>query len=307
LSWQLGGGVTASGSGRFGFDDREGKGRLELRWERASTGIRAYARRDYQDVGDVAERSTLVNSLAAQEFGSDFTDLFRREAAGVELWKHVRSWRMAVDMSSEREARVGVHASPATGRFEPALPADSLEGVRAELTLERPWTLTFAGFESRARVSVSGLEAGSVVRASGDVELQRPIGIARFVSRTIAAGASASGPLPRQSLVYFGGPISAPGYDYHTLVADAALSQRLEIQLPVPFPSFSLGRFGRSGASATAAPFVTAVVLDRGAYPSVGLGVLTFFDILRFDVARGLRDGRWSFYVDVNRAFWSVL
>jgi hypothetical protein len=31
------------------------------------------------------------------------------------------------------------------------------------------------------------------------------------------------------------------------------------------------------------------------------------FDVLRFDVARGLRNGRWTFSVDVGRDFWSVL
>jgi hypothetical protein len=34
---------------------------------------------------------------------------------------------------------------------------------------------------------------------------------------------------------------------------------------------------------------------------------MTGFDLLRFDVSRGLRGGRWIFSFDVNRAFWSVL
>jgi hypothetical protein len=35
--------------------------------------------------------------------------------------------------------------------------------------------------------------------------------------------------------------------------------------------------------------------------------MLTVFEVLRFDVARGLRGGRWTFSVDVGRDFWSVL
>ena len=42
-------------------------------------------------------------------------------------------------------------------------------------------------------------------------------------------------------------------------------------------------------------------------HPSIGIGILTLFDLLRFDVARGTRDGRWSFYVDVTRDLWSIL
>ena len=40
---------------------------------------------------------------------------------------------------------------------------------------------------------------------------------------------------------------------------------------------------------------------------ALGLGALTVFDVLRLDVARGLRDGRWTFSVDIGRDFWSVL
>jgi len=121
-----------------------------------------------------------------------------------------------------------------------------------------------------------------------------------------------------------GGPVTAPGYDFHSLVGRAALSQRLEWRMPVPFMSVSLGRFGRTPARAQLAPFATVVALDgtdvsnirlgpappsltNGGYPSVGVGLLTFFDLLRFDVARGLRNGRWTFSVDVTREYWSIL
>jgi hypothetical protein len=44
-----------------------------------------------------------------------------------------------------------------------------------------------------------------------------------------------------------------------------------------------------------------------GWHPSVGIGALTIFDLVRLDVARGLRDGRWTFNVDVSRDLWSIL
>ena len=134
------------------------------------------------------------------------------------------------------------------------------------------------------------------------------MGAARLVTRTIGALVRGSDPVPPQELVFLGGPISAPGYQYHSLGGTAAISQRVELRFPVPFPAVSLGRFGRSAARAQLAPYATAVALrSTGIYPSAGLGLLVFFDLLRLEVARGLRDGRWSFYLDVNRAFWSVL
>jgi len=85
-----------------------------------------------------------------------------------------------------------------------------------------------------------------------------------------------------------------------------------------------LGRFGKIPASATIAPYAQLVLTDGrtgalyrgvqqvrplpgGGYPAAGVGLLTFFDLMRFDVARGLRNGRWFFSFDVNPEFWSVL
>ena len=149
------------------------------------------------------------------------------------------------------------------------------------------------------------------------LQIDRPFGGVRVVARSSLAGATGSD-LPPQEFVYLGGPTSAPGYEFHELVGRIGASQRLEARLSMPFPALSLGRYGSTGGSATLVPFAhTAYVArvessprgERGAgwYPSVGVGLLTVFDLLRFDVARGLRDGRWSFSVDVIRDFWSIL
>jgi hypothetical protein len=68
---------------------------------------------------------------------------------------------------------------------------------------------------------------------------------------------------------------------------------------------------------ATLAPFVQATAMRRayeldsahpsGVYPSVGVALQPFYDLLRIQVGRGLRHGRWSFNVDVSRDFWGVL
>jgi hypothetical protein len=82
----------------------------------------------------------------------------------------------------------------------------------------------------------------------------------------------------------------------------------VEWRAKVPFIPVPLGEWGRAPATATLAPFVhTAWVDGKGWYPSAGVGLLSVFDLLRFDVARGTRDGRWSFYFDVSRDFWPIL
>jgi hypothetical protein len=94
------------------------------------------------------------------------------------------------------------------------------------------------------------------------------------------------------------------------------LSQRVEFRTPVPAPSIPLRRFGKSPPRATLAPFVQALVVASdvvarptaaGVYPSAGVSVLFFYDLLRADVARGVRDGAWRFSIDIDRSFWGIL
>ena len=133
---------------------------------------------------------------------------------------------------------------------------------------------------------------------------------------TVAAGVLTGDAVPAQHLVYLGGPTSGPGYEFHEFVGRGGVSQRIEWRFLAPFVPIPLGRYGRAPGTITLAPFATAVWIDRSApfkparqgwYPAIGLGALTIFDVLRLDVARGLRGGRWTFSVDIGRDFWSVL
>jgi len=157
---------------------------------------------------------------------------------------------------------------------------------------------------------------GVFLRPSAVLDLQKPFGSSRILFHTVAAGIFSHDTVPAQHLVYLGGPTTGPGYDFHEFIGRGGVSQRIEYRFLAPFLPIPLGRFGRAPGTITLAPFATGVWIDRsvafktarqGWYPSVGLGALTVFDVLRLDVARGLRDGRWTFSVDIGRDFWSVL
>jgi hypothetical protein len=117
--------------------------------------------------------------------------------------------------------------------------------------------------------------------------------------------------------VLLGGPQSAPGYDFHAISGPLGVSQRFELQRRIPFVPINLGRFGRVPGTLVLAPFAHAAWVggagatgpagDDGWYPAVGLGMIGFFDLMRVDVARGFRDGRWTFSLDVSRTLWPVL
>jgi hypothetical protein len=325
LVQRLGAGLAVAGSGRYGFSDKTWKGRGALEYRTgAGSFVTLAAERQYQDVSDEQETSLVRNSIAAQEFGSDYIDLYDAKAVSLTASVAGAAWRPSFELAYQRHEPLAVHARPASGSFEATIPAQSLHESRVSLGLDHPTGLTWGGFELATHVAVAGIRRqswgnasrGDFLRPSAIVDLQKPFGTQRLIWHTVAAAIFSGDTLPAQHLVYLGGPTTGPGYEFHEFVGRGGISQRLEYRFLAPFVPIPLGRFGRTPASITLAPFVTAVWVDRSApfkparqgwYPSLGLGALTVFDVLRLDVARGLRHGRWTFSVDVGRDFWSVL
>jgi hypothetical protein len=322
LTRQLGDGFYVTGRGRYGFDDRAVKGRAELGFRRASgAGFSIAGYRDYRDASDEMERSLVINSIAAQEFGSDYTDPFDVRGVSVAAKTGTFSaWNATIEAALERHYPLAVHASPASGRYEPTIAATQMRERRLSLLLDHPTRLTFGGIESQMQLRGDALsyrraDSSSYAfmgRVSAAGTFEKPIRKSRIVAHSLFAATMGDGAIPRQHLVYLGGPTSAPGYNFHEFVGTVGASQRLELRFPAPFPSFKLGRYGRTPATITLAPYVNTVWISdiRGPerwFPSVGLGALSIFDVIRLDVARGLRDGRWSFSMDIGRDFWRIL
>jgi hypothetical protein len=330
VSKVLGSGVTATTRARYGIDDHDVFGAATLAWLRPSGfGVRLFGLRDFREAGDEQERSSAVNSLAAQEFGSDYTDPYLARGAGVGLdFPTFLSFNWRLDATVERQDSLAVHAHPVVREFAPTIPAIARRLFRMSLGADRPPTLWAFGTELALRGELRGTwdrqpsalafnaSRARTFRAAANAELERPFGADRLVTRTSAAALWSAGFEPVQELVRLGGPVSAPGYDYHSLIGTAAFSEHVEWQFPVPFPAFSLGRFGRVPATAALAPFVHAALVARspgaassrdGVFPAIGAGFLTPFNLVRLDVARGVgRGGRWTFAIDVSREFWSI-
>ena len=329
---RFGDGFSSRLAGRYGFSDHQAKGELLVGWQQANaSGLQLRVFRWFHDAGDEAETSLLRNTIAAQEFGSDYTDPYdsRGGSLTVDFGRRFGGrWRLTGGY--EWQDSLSVNATPASGQYEPTIAAWKLHGPRATISYERPTTLTFGGWEARVssevRVAHASVEEGAngvqettFGRAWLGVQAERPFGGVRLAARTSVASTIGSD-LPRQEFVFLGGPTSAPGYEFHELVGRFGASQRVEGRFSIPFVALSLGRYGNTGNRATLAPFAhvayvamvdssTRAGTGRGVgwYPSIGVGLLTVFDLLRFDVAKGLRDGRWAFSVDVIRDFWSIL
>ncbi|MEK7240042.1 MAG: hypothetical protein AAB224_05595 [Gemmatimonadota bacterium] len=320
----LGAGFSATLRGRYGTANRRATGAAELAWRRAD-GANAWLRAldDHADAGDEAEVSGVRNSLAAQEFGADYTNPFRERVASFGVGRVIADgWRWSVALERRQERALAVHATPATGRYEPTIAAEALQGWRLGVAARRASLALGAAtvdaqlaiFTERVRVD-AGVRTGQdgwTGRASMGVEGTFPASSGTLVARTIVGGV-AGGFSPPQRLVRLGGPVSGPGFAYHQFAGRAALSQRVEWQRRVPFLPLRFGRFGKVPSTLTWAPFATGLWIDthgapgQGWHAALGVAAMVLFDQLRVDVARGVRDGRWTFSVDFARSLWPIL
>jgi hypothetical protein len=310
--------LSLNGGTGYGFSDHGWKPHVALTYAApngASMSVAGYQM--LRDVSVVPERSGLINSFAAQEYGSDYTDLYRARGGSLTIAAPTGiTLRPSLELAIEDQRMAAVHARPASGKFAPATPVVPLREQRATLHLDAPRFDLF-GMDASAALSLSAIRdeehalahfASEHGKGVGTFAATHTTGAGQLAISLLAAGLTDGHRLAPQSLIELGGPVTAPGYDFHSLTGTRALAAHAEWRVRVPFIPVPLGSWGRAPATATLAPFVHAAWVDgKGWYPSVGAGVLTVFDLLRFDVARGTRDGRWSFYFDVNRDFWAIL
>ena len=328
LRRRLGAGLDVVLQGRFGVADERGKGSGSLGWTGAdgrSLRLTGYA--DFREVADDAESSRARSSIGAQEFGADLTQPFGVRGVSFTVAGHAASlWRWSAEASGEAQRALKVHAVPARGSYAPTLAADRGDARRLTIRLDRPkapWTAgNLLQFRTEARLShfvpearSASLGATTVARVYAAAEVERSAGRSTLVGRLSGGGVWGSDGIPLQDGLFAGGPLSGPGYAYHAFRGTGIGTVRVEIRRPVPFVAVPLGRWGRVPGAMQLAPYVGAVsVLGRakgqganGVFPYVGVGAITVFDLLRLDVARGLRGGGWRFGVDLMRDFWSIL
>lgn len=325
----LGTGWRAGARVAYGFSDQQVKGGLDLSWRfRPNARVTAFGGRAYRDAGDVAEVSGVRNTIAAQILGDDDTDPYDVYAAGLSLRLDPGggAYTWDVRLAAERQESLSVNATPWSGTYQPTIPALELDAMRLDVTLTRQRDAVGAGgailgWNVNGRLEAIDPRDGSpeavVARVAAALIYDQPVGKPLLHLETHAAVVG-GGAAPSQELVRLGGMVTGPGNTYHQFAARYGISQRAELRVLVPFFAIPLLKYGKSPAQATLAPYGTLVcVADRvaqaggsaenGCYPSVGVGFMMLFDMLRFDVAYGFREGGWRFGVDFGRFLWGIL
>lgn len=329
------GGMLLAARARYGLSDRAFKGHVAIGRVPAFGRVpllQLFAEREYRDL-TLPERAGVTNSLASFAFGSDFTTQVDTRAAGLLVRRTPTDpWTLRVAYESDQPLRIA--ASSVSSQFAPTLEAWRLRGARAEVrgtggwvpgerSTSGRWTMiaSAAGYSGFRGIDVAGRDTGRadplVARAIGSLTLERRIRGDRTLASYTQFGLAGGRDLPPQWLVFAGGPSSAPGYEFNVFQSRALLSQRFEIRQPVPAPAIPLGRWGKAPGHITLAPWVGFTANAAGLpgvrtrpsaiWPAAGVGTLFFFDLVRADVSRGLRDGAWRFAIDIDRGFWGIL
>lgn len=335
-------GLQLSGRLRYGFSDRQLRGQFAIGKTSAFSRAPRYQLFIERDLRDLifAERAGVTNSLAAALFGSDYSMPVETKSAGL-MFKLGEDSRFEWRLAAEHDNPVGVHASPISRSFSPGLSAWTISGGRMAIGGTGGWVSEENnGTRGLWKVQLgAGVYNGEVqdvpadivccvylprkvkpvvVRAQGLLQITHQLSERLSVFLQTSGGVAGGRDIPPQWMIFAGGPWSAPGYDAQRFGARAQLSQRLELRTQVPFPSIPVpvAHIGSTPPHVTLAPFVQALATGNGSivkptvsgiYPTAGIGVLFFYDLLRVDVARGLRGGNWRFAIDIDRSFWSIL
>jgi hypothetical protein len=276
--------------------------------------------REVRDLGDAPVIARAVNSLLAQETGSDFGDYFLATGGEGDLVRALggrTALRLAV--GAARIDSLPVRATWARGSYARPSPQVS-EGTwtYARLGLARQAS-SFAmvkEFTGRAEIEGAALGLAWYARAYAEGRWQVPAGAGWVVLRGSAGVATRD--LPSHRAFVLGGRGTLVGEGFRVLAGRQAAWLSADFRLPVAAPEIALGSFAGTGRTATLVPWVAAGWTGgtvagtpgapaRGVRPVVGVGLEWPHDLLRVDVGASLRTGRVGVVVDVSRTFWGIL
>src|SRR4051812_16483800 len=100
---RIGGGFALAAAGRYGFSDEEAKGRGALEYTTgAGSRLALAAEREYRDASEEQETSLVRNTLAAQEFGSDYTDPYDVNSLSLSGSLARLGWRPSFEIAWEQ-------------------------------------------------------------------------------------------------------------------------------------------------------------------------------------------------------------
>ncbi len=249
----------------------------------------------------------------------DYTDPYFTSGAGVRYgWGlgTLRSlevgavWERHVSGTNVVDDGLGGALETESGISRPVLPVD--EGGNRALQVTYAARTATRWFESSARGRVGQLEDQPYASFEWATTLRRELHERGVVLEAALRLGISTEDAPAQTLFLLGGRHTLPGYPYRSFIGNQMAILRVEASQAVFAPWLTFHVYGAAGVTG----------FDRDGLPdldwpsrgtdgvksSAGLGWNLGWDLLHFDVGRGLNDGGdWEFVFSVQRRFWEWL
>ena len=302
----------------YGTSDHRVTGALTIGAGLGATQLALGVARRIRDFSDLPVVAPVVNSLVAQESGTDYGDYVLLQSATVGLRQRL-SGRTALDLSAgvEESQSVGVRATPATGSYGPNPALGSGTYRVGRIDLERSSGGIAVHRDLQGRLSLEGGEGPrDYARATLEGRWLARVAGHPLLSR-VYLGAGTDGLPPHRSFA-IGGRGTFVGEPFRAYGGREVALGQVEWRFEVPVPAIPLGSFASTGRTMTVAPFLAAGATGRpisglpwtatdGVRPVAGVAVEWFMRLIRVEAGVGLRDGGFGLTVDVNRDWWGLL
>jgi hypothetical protein len=302
IDQQLGAGLVAGSTLRFGFADKDPNVELTAARTNLTTTIRVTGYHHLVSASDWGNPLSFGSSFSALVFGKD-EGFYYRASGGEATWSRGLDsrveWRLFADNEKTATAQTGFSIARRMGdSVPPNIVATEGVFVGAGLHLVHNHGLDPRGFRTFTDLRFESAKSDSLYgRAAGEVTLSRGTPFKTIVGLTLSGGSSI-GFLPAQRQWFLGGTQTVRGQS-----ADIAQSgnafwlTRLELGRDNPGHRSTLfGDLGWVGDRTR--------LQDVGRPMSgVGYGESMFDGIMRFDVARGLyprKQWRFDLYLDAR-------
>lgn len=315
LSYSTGDASRLRATGGYAF----GPGHLSLKGEWRS-GIGAGA-----TVGLAAERNALrdiglrpgvpgaLNTLSALVAGDDYTDPYFANAARLSLegrFEKERHASIELAWEEQRTAEQAVFFAPLnrSAEFRPVRQIEAGTEMRAIATVGRG-SPGVSSWHGSLRLEAARFEGESYLRPILELGAWRRSADNRSGLRLDGAAGIALGEVPPQRLFLIGGPATIPGHRHRAFGGDRFALIGAEAHHQIAAPWLTLRLIGAAGWADNTRPYPEGWQLDPtdGVRAGVGAGVGIFYDILRIDLAHGVRGGGWQWILSVSPGLADIL
>ena len=308
----LGAGVTARTTGDVRLRASAGyaMGRRKASFAMTMTGgpdpvvptVEVYWNR-IRDFGPARTASGFTNTLAASAGINDYLDPFFSRGMSLAFnSREAGTPSVALRWERHESAEDVVSEVPGTD-LRPVRTID--EGILGAVEVKLPVGLPANGTGTLAATGAR-FETHTFATLQGNARWTLQDRDERWHAELHASAGLVTNEAPVQALFLLGGRETLPGYHYRDFVGDRFWLVRAEGTFPLRSPWVSLRIFGGMGATYLDARVVPTEWQARdsdGLRATLGAGLALGWDVLRFDVGRGLRDGKWELIFSIEPRF----